>query len=218
MSDSKDFRFNIYRFSEPCISYFQRWIREVREDLLEQSEEVQKFTDYFIPRDGETPRNIEIHIAGKGRSRIVGRNASVRLVNAGYTVYDEMDELTPPIGRDEKGIRFISYNLSGGGKTEPVVNAAKVAKTMGVPVLAITSTDPSPLADIADSKIVTKGRTKEDVEKEEVLGIIKEAAGYLGSESEFKNLITSELVVNYLYKRLGLTEKDARAGHKKREI
>lgn len=217
MLKEDEFEFDIYKFTEPCITYFQRWAREVREDLIEQPEQVKNFTDYFLPRDGETPRNIEIHIAGKGRSRIVDRYASVRLVNAGYTVYDAFDELTPPIGRKEQGIRFISYNISGGGQSEPVVNASKEAKSANVPVLVITSTDPSPLTDIADAKIVTKSRTKEDVENEEVLGTI-EPVGYLGSESEFKALVASELVVNYLYNRLKVTEVDARKGHKRREV
>jgi len=203
------FKFDINKFVAPAQKFFEVWTDEIIEELKKQSESVENFTNIVLKAD-------RIFLSAKGRSGLVISYTGIRLGHAGYEVFEVDHPLSPPIGRDKtkKDVLFI---ISGSGKTPPVVYAAKIAKENGIPVLVITSDGDSPLGKLATEKIVTKSRTKDtmDVEWERIqLEGPKEPLSYLGSESEYKAFVISELIVNFLHKRRGVTEDDAKNRHK----
>lgn len=202
------FRFDINKFVAPAKTYFGSWTDEIIEELKKQSETIENFTNILLGAD-------RIFLSAKGRSGLVISYAGIRLGHAGYEIFEVDHPLSPPIGKDEtkKDVLFV---ISGSGKTPPVVYAAKIAKENGAPVLVITSDGDSPLGKLATEKIVTKSRTKDSIVEWERIQLEgpKEPLSYLGSESEYKAFVISELIVNFLHKRKGVTEDDARNRHK----
>jgi 6-phospho-3-hexuloisomerase len=203
------FKFDINKFTAPAKIYFGAWTDEIIEELKKQIQSVEKFTNILLGAD-------RIFLSAKGRSGLVISYAGIRLGHAGYDIFEVDHPLSPPIGRDEtkKDVLFV---ISGSGTTPPVVYAAQIAKENGVPVLVITSDGNSPLGKLATEKIVTKSKTKDDINVD--WGRIqlegpKEPLSYLGSESEYKAFVISELIANFLHKRRGVTEDDARNRHK----
>jgi len=203
------FKFDINIFVAPATKFFGIWTKEITEELKRQSEVVENFTNILLEAD-------RIFLSAKGRSGLIISYAGIRLGHAGYDIFEVDHPLSPPIGKD-KTKKDVLFVVSGSGKTPPVVYAAKIAKENGVPVLVITSDGDSPLGELATEKIVTKSRTKDtiDVEWERIqLEGPKEPLSYLGSESEYKAFVISELIVNFLHKRKGVTEVDAKNRHK----
>ncbi len=102
-----------------------------------------------------------IFLIGAGRSGMAARAFAMRLVQLGLTAYVIGESVTPGMKKDD-----LLVAVSGSGQTDSVVLAAEVAKSIGSPILAITSYPDSPLGEIADYTVVIKGRTKIDIEKE----------------------------------------------------
>lgn len=55
----------------------------------------------------------------------------------------------------------VLFAVSSSGKTKPVIEAAKVARSSGAAVVALTDCDASPLADVSDIVISTGAKSKE---------------------------------------------------------
>ena len=95
--------------------------------------------------------NIFIH--GAGRSGLVGRAFAMRLMHLGFKVYVVGETTTPPI---HKGDLYMA--VSGSGKTSTVLAIAKTAKTLGARIAVITSHPDSPMGELANLRVVIKGR------------------------------------------------------------
>jgi len=218
-SSKNEFEFDINKFTAPAKQYFIDWVNEAVDDLKRQPYNVKRFTDILLDAD-------RIFLSAKGRSGLVASYAGVRYRNARYEVFEVGHHLTPPIGSDESK-KDVLYCMSASGKTRFVVASAEIAKEVRVPVLVITATDPSHLSNLATEKIVIRGRTKDTIENEKKLRedweIIQleesqEPLSYLGSKSEMKFLYINELIVNYLFKRKGIREIDAKKEHQNIEF
>ncbi len=199
----KKFRFDVEKFSYPLDKYFIPWIRDLNEELREQPDSIENFTDILLNSE-------RVFTCAKGRSELVTQYAGTRLLHIGYEVFQVGYSYTPSIGKKKD----VLLCVSGSGKTKSVVNCAESAKKQKVPILSITSKPDSNLADISDEIIIIKGRTKDIIEYEKrQLEKTKEPISYLGSEFEFKAFACLELIENYVAKRKGVSEKDMKGRH-----
>lgn len=139
-----------------------------------------------------------IFIAGAGRSGLVGRFFGMRLMHLGFESFIVGETTTPKI--KEKDLLIA---ISNSGKTASIVNFAKRAKESNAKVLAITSSETSPLSDYANSILLLNG----DISKE------SKKALPLGSLFELSSLIALESVVAALMERLSLSEESLKANH-----
>lgn len=103
----------------------------------------------------------KIFLWGAGRSGLMAKAFAMRLSQLGFLVYVVGETISPGMS---KGDVFIV--VSGSGETLSVVNAAKVAKNLGVKTLAITSYPESSLGKLSDEIIRIEGKTKVDIEKD----------------------------------------------------
>lgn len=91
-----------------------------------------------------------VFVVALGRSGLILRMFAMRLMQIGLEVYVVGDVTTPAIAADD-----LLIALSGSGRTETVVNLARKAKACGAQVLAITSSQATPLAEVADVTVIT---------------------------------------------------------------
>lgn len=96
-----------------------------------------------------------IFVLGEGRSGLQGKGFAMRLMHIGNNVYVIGETTTPSV---QKGDILVA--ISGSGTTSMIVSLAEKAKQNGVTVLGITSNDESPLAKIADQRLIIPGATK----------------------------------------------------------
>lgn len=91
-----------------------------------------------------------VFVVALGRSGLILRMFAMRLMQIGLEVYVVGDVTTPAIVAGD-----LLIALSGSGRTETVVNLARKAKACGAQVLAITSSQATPLAALADVTVIT---------------------------------------------------------------
>lgn len=96
-----------------------------------------------------------LFITGAGRSGFQAKGFAMRLMHIGYTVYVIGETITPAI---QPGDIWIA--ISGSGTTNGIVSETKVAKKLGLKIIALTSDNTSPLAQLADQVIIVPGATK----------------------------------------------------------
>ena len=205
---------NMSDFSDSIDTHFIPWAAKVKKEIDKQKPVFERIIyDHILPRREERIRDIEIQLAGTGRTGGFLRNTGVRFANIGYSVRRVEEDLTHPLGFSE-GVRYISFNASGSGTTDVVVDAAKNAKKSGVPVIVFTSYPESPLGILSDEMVVIKGRTKLDIDRD-TGERKKEPHTYMGTEFEFKLCIALEQVTSKVAKELDISEEDMRSGHKK---
>ncbi|MBC7188705.1 SIS domain-containing protein, partial [Candidatus Aerophobetes bacterium] len=90
-----------------------------------------------------------IFITGSGRSGILARAFAMRLMQTGCAVYVVGETTVPPIN---KGDLLIA--VSGSGNTDSTKLILEKAKRFGASTYLITARENSPIADVADRKIV----------------------------------------------------------------
>ena len=169
--------------------------------------------------DGEINRMVEvildarknkILLLGTGRSGFVGRAFALRLMHLGFNVYVSGETITPALTPED-----LVFAISGSGTTTTVVAQAEVSRGVGSRVVAVTSHQDSPLADIADEVIVVKGRTKIDqdfdYERRQITGEYDNAP--LGTMFEISVMVFLDSVIACLMQQLGLTEIELRKRH-----
>jgi len=93
-----------------------------------------------------------IFLAGAGRSGLVIRAFSNRLMQLGFTVFVAGDITTPKIAKGD--LLIIG---SGSGETKSLIAMAQKAKSLGVSIALITIASESTIASLADVKIVLPG-------------------------------------------------------------
>ncbi|MGI4728282.1 MAG: 6-phospho-3-hexuloisomerase [Janthinobacterium lividum] len=98
-----------------------------------------------------------IFVIGAGRSGLSLRSAAMRLMHLGLTVFVAGETTTPAI---KKGDLLIA--ASGSGTTSSIVTAAKKAVDAGAQVIAFSTTDQSPLAELAINLVIVPAQQKQD--------------------------------------------------------
>lgn len=131
-----------------------------------------------------------IFITGQGRSGLVGKMFTMRLVHLGFTVYNIGDVVTPSI---EKGDLLIICSASG--ETQKPIIDAKTAKEIGAEVLLLTSNGKSRLASLSNYIV---NLSQNDLSTKQ----------YGGSLFEQALLILLDSLVSYIQKELKITNKD----------
>jgi len=174
---------------------------------------IQSIDDKEIERIVEVileAREYKILLLGTGRSGFVGRAFALRLMHLGFNVYVSGETITPALAPED-----LVLAISGSGTTTTVVAQAEVSKAVGSKVVAVTSYQDSPLANIADEVIVVKGRTKIDqdfdYEKRQITGEYDNAP--LGTMFEISVMVFLDSVIAYLMHKLGVREIDLRKRH-----
>ncbi|GGL88694.1 6-phospho 3-hexuloisomerase [Curtobacterium citreum] len=98
-----------------------------------------------------------VFVHGAGRSGLALRMTAMRLMHLGLRVHVVGEATTPAIGRGD-----VLLVASGSGTTGGIVQAARTAADVGARVLAVSTTDDSPLAAVAEATLVLPAATKTD--------------------------------------------------------
>lgn len=96
-----------------------------------------------------------IFVAGTGRTGYVMRCFSMRLMQAGYSVFWIGDNNTPAAGKGDLIILG-----SGSGETGALCNYIKAAKAILMDSIVLTASGASTLAEEADMVVLLKGNSK----------------------------------------------------------
>lgn len=98
-----------------------------------------------------------VFVHGAGRSGLALRMTAMRLMHLGLRVQVVGEVTTPAIERGD-----VLLVASGSGTTGGIVQAARTAADIGARVLAVSTTDDSPLAAVAEATLVLPAATKTD--------------------------------------------------------
>lgn len=98
-----------------------------------------------------------VFVHGAGRSGLALRMTAMRLMHLGLDVHVVGEVTTPAIRRGD-----VLLVASGSGTTGSIVQAARTATDVGASVLAVSTTDASPLAELAAVTLVLPAATKTD--------------------------------------------------------
>lgn len=111
-------------------------VRQVSADSLARAGELME----------SSPR---IFVAGAGRSGLCMRALAVRLMHLGKTVYVVGETTTPSIS-----VNDLLILGSGSGRTTGLLKIGDLARRVGAKILIFTTDADSPLAELADHRIV----------------------------------------------------------------
>ena len=171
-------------------------------------EEIGKFVEKIMQHSQS-----KILVMGAGRSGMVGRAFALRLLHLGYQVHILGDTLVPSIGAED-----LVVAISGSGATKLVVTAAEAAKAVGAEIVAVTSFPDSPLAKLADLKVIVGGRvinhkqSKEDYFARQILGL-HEPLAPLGTLFEDSCMVLFDAVVSVLLEKHRVSEEEMKNRH-----
>ena len=174
------------------------------EDFLEE-ESIEKFEDVIIESNN-------IFVTGAGRSGLAAKAFAMRLMHLGLSSYVVGETISPAI---YEGDCIIA--ISGSGETNTIVSAARIAKSRGAKVLALTSYPDSTLGQLADCFILVKGRTKKEVDDENYMK--RQIHGNytsltpLGTAFELTTLVFLDAIVSELMEKMHQTESDLKSRH-----
>lgn len=129
-----------------------------------------------------------IFMIGAGRTGFAMRAAAMRLMHLGLRVFVVGETTTPAIGPGD-----LLIAASGSGTTSTIVTAAEKAKKVAAQVLAISTTDQSPLSSIASVTLVLPAAQKQDHHTEV-------SAQYAGSLFEQATLLIMDAVFQTIWK------------------
>ncbi len=208
----------IEKFIKPIDIYFKNWLDDLKNELSEQKESVNAFVNHLLSVDA-------IYPCGSGRSGLIAKYSGIRLMHAGYTLYEIGHPYTRPIGECVENRKDALFCISGSGETKTVVNKARRVDEINknltdfkIPILSITSDKDSSLGKLSTVVIEIKGRTKN---RENAAAYEIEAfhpISYLGSEFEYKALGLAELLVNKIAEIKGIDEESMRKSHDNLEV
>jgi len=166
--------------------------------------EVNHMIDYIQEAD-------KVFVYGAGRSGLVGKAFSMRLMHLGVNVYVVGDVITPGIEKND-----VLIVVSGSGETTIPVNSAKIAKEAGARIIGLTTYPNSSLGKAADLTVKIEGRTKIEGEKDFFLRQIKGehyTLAPLGTLFEISVLIFLDALIVEMMTRMGKSEADLRSRH-----
>jgi len=98
-----------------------------------------------------------VFVHGAGRSGLALRMTAMRLMHLGREVHVVGEVTTPAIASGD-----VLLVASGSGTTSGIVQAARTAHELGASVVALSTTDDSPLSAVADVTLVLPAATKTD--------------------------------------------------------
>ncbi|WP_268912369.1 6-phospho-3-hexuloisomerase [Lentilactobacillus sp. SPB1-3] len=127
------------------------------DEVLSEINEVMKLVDESQIDDVEklVQKDKRIFVLGSGRSGLMAKGFAMRLMHIGYTVFVIGETITPSVQAGD-----VLISVSGSGKTSSIVELSEKAKKNGVEVIGVTSSNNSPLAQIADQVLIVPGATK----------------------------------------------------------
>jgi 3-hexulose-6-phosphate synthase/6-phospho-3-hexuloisomerase len=140
-----------------------------------------------------------IFVYGAGRSGLVGRMFTQRLMHLNLNAYFVGETLTPALGSQD-----VLVAISGSGQTTSTLALTRAAKERSAKVIVLTAHSRSPLAEEADLIIPIKGKTK-----------LTEYESYAPFTTLFDITCLAYLdsLASELMGRLGLTDKDIEGKH-----
>ena len=174
------------------------------EEFLDE-ENGEKFEDIIIEADN-------VFVTGAGRSGLAAKAFAMRLMHWGVSAYVVGETISPAINNGDCIIA-----ISGSGETNTIVSAAKIAKNRGSKVLAVTSYPESTLGKLADTCLLVKGRTMQEVDdenymKRQIYGNYTSLTP-LGTAFELTTLVFLDAIVSELMEKMHQTESDLKARH-----
>lgn len=132
-----------------------------------------------------------VFVLGAGRSGIALRMTAMRLMHLGLNVHVVGDVTAPSIGPGD-----VLLTASGSGTTESIVRAAQRASDAGASVGLITTSETSPLAEIAEVKVLVPAAQKLDRSA-------ASSSQYAGSLFEQVVVVVGDGVFHALWQRQG---------------
>ena len=142
-----------------------------------------------------------VFLYGFGRSLLVGKSFSMRLMHLGFKSHVIGEVVTPPVNPDDVFLT-ISKTLS----KELISVAIDNAKNCKAKIIVISSKDDSSLLKKADNFVIMPDY-KSNTAK------ISELNAPLGTLFEISTMILLDCVIIELMDRLGINEKDMKARH-----
>ena len=153
----------------------------------------------------------KILVVGAGRSGLVGKAFAMRLMHLGFNTYVLGETITPAIGD-----RDLVFVISGSGSSTLPLTVAKMAKSLGAKVLAVTSHPTSPLGMIADLVVEVPGRVMRSREDEyhsrQILGD-HEPLAPMGTIFEDSCMVFLDCLIAELIARMGVSEEAMKSKH-----
>ncbi|USS89886.1 6-phospho-3-hexuloisomerase [Fructilactobacillus cliffordii] len=143
-----------------------------------------------------------IFVYGGGRSGLALRGLAMRLMQLGKTAYVVGETTTPAIQTGD-----LLLVASASGTTTGTVNIAKAARQADADVWLLTTTDESPLADLAQQVTLLPGKSKDLVGEEQAS---VQPMGSLFEQSVW--LFGDALTLDYM-QFAGVSEADMRKRH-----
>lgn len=177
---------------------------EDAENYLDEKD-IDEFEDVIINSE-------HVFVTGAGRSGLAAKAFAMRLMHLGLSAYVVGETISPAINEGDCIIA-----ISGSGETNTIVSAAKIAKSRGAKVLAVTSYPESTLGQLCDAYVFVKGRTKKEVDDENYMK--RQIHGNytsltpLGTAFELTTLVFLDAIVSELMEKMEQTESDLKARH-----
>ena len=132
-----------------------------------------------------------LFLLGAGRSGLALRMTAMRLMHLGLTAHVVGETTTPAIAEGD-----LLIAASGSGTTAGIVRSAETAAKVGARIVALSTTDSSPLADVADHLLVIPAAAKLDRSGEA-------SAQYAGSLFEQAVVLVGDALFHALWQRSG---------------
>ena len=141
-------------------------------------------------------RSHRVFVHGAGRSGLALRMTAMRLMHLGRDVHDVGEVTTPAIRPGD-----VLLVASGSGTTTGILQAARTAHDVGASVVALSTTDDSPLSEVADVTLVLPAATKTDRSG-------TASAQYAGSLFEQAVALVGDALFHTLWSRGGQSADD----------
>ncbi len=138
----------------------------------------------------------QIFVYGSGRSGLVGKFFAMRLVQLGLVAYFIGETITPVVNSGD-----VVILISNTGRTQSTLLVESIVKRINARVIAVTSSEDSPLANNADLKFIIKYEKSHG------------ELAPLGTLFEDAAVVFLDSMIAVLMKKLGQTEEDMRRRH-----
>jgi 6-phospho 3-hexuloisomerase len=179
------------------MSSFESILESIKFKFIKSNISLDCFTDYLYSAN-------RVFIVGVGRSGLVGKLFTMRLMHIGKMVYMVGEVTTPKIKKDD-----LMVAISGSGSTSTVVRSAKIAKSAGAKIFTLTAKENSPLAKLSDDILLFNVKSKFD-------GVDNLLP--LGTAFELITLLTLESTISHLMERLNINEEFLKERHTNFEL
>jgi len=135
---------------------------------------------------------------GVGRSALVAKAFSIRLVQMGLKAHFIGESTTPIVTKDD-----VLVVVSNTGETYSAIQTARVSKSLGVKIIVITSSQYSKLGQLGNYVVILPSNATKDFGDIAPLGTLFEASA----------LILFDALISQLMKELGESDASMRERH-----